>query len=34
MRDFLENFPTEEIEIFDEYGKYIANVKGFLEKNI
>ena len=32
MRDFLENFPTEEIEIFDEYGKYIANVKGFFGK--
>ena len=32
MRDFLENFPTEEIEIYDEYGKYIANVKGFFGK--
>ena len=28
MRDFLENFPTEEIEILDNLGNQVTKVKG------
>lgn len=32
MRDFLENFPTEEIEILDNLGNQVTKVKGLFRK--